>query len=326
MPPKPAQVLVHPSQFPDAIQAALVQSLRTRKLNHKFLYDSLRQTRKWLELHEACSPARNDPDCLAIYDRAFETVSGLVRDPAIHLVGLGCGGGQKDVRLLELFQGPARVLSYTPCDVSSAMVLVARSAALRLTGTCQPLVCDLALTPDLQEMVNQLSPLGATRIITFFGMIPNFEPDIILPRLADCLRETDLLLFSANLAPGSDYAAGVRRILPLYDNRLTREWLMLFLSDLGIGPGHGSLQFSIDASSFGLQRVVANFQFSQPAQVRLGAETFEFATGENFRVFFSYRYTPALVQQTLAQFGLEVSDEWVARSEEEGVFLVRKKT
>jgi len=206
------------------------------------------------------------------------------------------------------------------------MVLVARSAALRLTEACQPLVCDLALTPDLQEIVDQLNPPGATRIITFFGMIPNFEPDIILPRLADCLRETDLLLFSANLAPGPDYAAGVQRILPLYDNRLTREWLMLFLSDLGIGPEHGALHFSIVASASELQRVVANFRFSQPVQVRLGAETFEFATGENFRVFFSYRYTPALVRRTLAQYGLEVSDEWVAGSEEEGVFLIRKRT
>ena len=40
-------------------------------------------------------------------------------------------------------------------------------------------------------------------------MIPNFEPQIILPKLATLVRPKDFLLFSANLAPGKNYAAGV---------------------------------------------------------------------------------------------------------------------
>ena len=72
-------------------------------------------------------------------------------------------------------------------------------------------------------------------------MIPNFEPQVILPRLAGMIRPEDYLLLSANLAPGADYAAGVQRILPLYDNTLTREWLMTFLLDLGVEMGLGFL-------------------------------------------------------------------------------------
>ena len=64
-------------------------------------------------------------------------------------------------------------------------------------------------------------------------MIPNFEPEQILPKLASLIRPNDFLLFSANLAPGKNYAAGVKKILPQYDNCLTRDWLMTFLIDLG---------------------------------------------------------------------------------------------
>ena len=56
-------------------------------------------------------------------------------------------------------------------------------------------------------------------------MMPNSEPDLILPRLAGVVRRQDIMLLSANLAPGPDYEAGVRRVLPLYDNGLTRDWL-----------------------------------------------------------------------------------------------------
>ena len=47
------------------------ESLRTRRVNHKFHYDSVKQTQKWLALHQAYSPTRNDADCRAIYDKSF---------------------------------------------------------------------------------------------------------------------------------------------------------------------------------------------------------------------------------------------------------------
>jgi L-histidine N-alpha-methyltransferase len=77
-------------------------------------------------------------------------------------------------------------------------------------------------------------------------MIPNFEPQIILPKLASLVRPKDFLLFSANLAPGNNYAAGVKKVLPQYDNPLTRDWLMTFLLDLGVERGDGKLRFKIE--------------------------------------------------------------------------------
>src|SRR5437667_12631760 len=65
------QVAVHASQFPENVQRALLASLKTRQINHKFLYDGIKRARKWLTLHEAHSPARTDPNCAGTYEKAF---------------------------------------------------------------------------------------------------------------------------------------------------------------------------------------------------------------------------------------------------------------
>ena len=201
-----ATVTIHPSQFPDAVRRDLLASLRRREVNHKFHYDSPKQTQQWLALHQEFSPSRNDADCAATYDRAFAAVAELDLGNPIHLVGLGCGGGQKDTRLLKLLETGWRKVSYTPSDVSVAMALVARQTALGVVGetNCTPLVCDLANATDLPAVLDATTPANARRLITFFGMIPNFEPAAILSRLAACLRAGEWLLFSANLAPGDD--------------------------------------------------------------------------------------------------------------------------
>jgi len=132
-------------------------------------------------------------------------------------------------------------------------------------------------------------------------------------------------LFSANLAPGKDYGAGVNRVLPQYDNALTRDWLLAFLFDLGVEERDGELRFAVEEVS-GLKRIVARFHFVRPRTVTVENEQFEFRAGESIRLFFSYRYTPELVRKALEQHDLAVVDQWVTKSEEEGVFLCRRKT
>ena len=82
------------------------------------------------------------------------------------------------------------------------MVLVAREAALEViqSTNCHPIVCDLSLATDFPAFFNAHSPGKLPRIVTFFGMLPNFEPDEVLPRLADLIKPGDWLLVSANLA------------------------------------------------------------------------------------------------------------------------------
>jgi L-histidine N-alpha-methyltransferase len=334
-----ANITIHASQFPEAVRFDLLDSLRSRKVNHKFHYDSLKQTQKWLALHQLYSPSRTDPDCMAAYQRSFTATAQHLTSAGVHLIGLGCGGGQKDTALLRLMRDSGSAVFYTPSDVSVAMVLVARQSALSVLPetNCFPLVCDLTTLTDLPSLLRPGVP-GSTsrndprsrgapalkRLFTFFGMLPNFESDTILPRLASLVGPDDYLLLSANLAPGNDYTAGVERVLPLYDNELTRDWLMTFLLDLGIERTDGELRFGIEGqpSPVHLKRIVARFHFIRNRAFEVEAQRFEFTAGEYIRLFFSYRHTPALVRSMLHSYGLEVLDEWVTTSGEEGIFLV----
>jgi uncharacterized SAM-dependent methyltransferase len=320
-------VAIHPSQFPDQVRRDLLASLRTRRVNHKFHYDSIKQTQKWLALHEAHSPARYDADCLSTYEQAFAEAAAQIKARSVHVIGLGCGGGQKDVQLLKQLPARGRKIFYTPCDVSPAMVLVARRAALAAVPAenCFPFVCDLATADDLPAVFSNNPAPRAPRLFTFFGMIPNFEPNKIIPKLTALLRRGDFLLFSANLAPGDDYAAGMEKILPQYDNPLTRDWLTAFLFDLGVAPRDGRLRFTIETGGRGLQRILARFHFQRARQIKVSGQEFSFARGEAIRLFFSYRYTSVLVRKILQRHGLEVPAEWIAQSAEEGIFLCRRK-
>ena len=322
-------VAIHRSQFPEAVRRDLLESLRTRRLNHKFLYDSIKQTQKWLALHQAYSPSRTHAECAAVYERSFQAIAARISVPRVHLVGVGCGGGQKDARLLKLLRNCGKQVSYTPLDVSAAMVLVARQAVMGIVGEkdCFPLVCDLASAEDLPEALEERWVPGAARLLTFFGMMPNFEPQMILPRIAALLRAHEFLLLSANLAPGAEYAAGVKKILPLYDNALTREWLMGFLLDLGVEQKDGKLRFVIErveAGKMPLIRIAAYYDFTAPRQIVVDEETFEFLAGDAMRLFFSFRHTPKLVSELVAQQGLRVVEQWVAPSEDEGAFLISR--
>jgi uncharacterized SAM-dependent methyltransferase len=70
-----------------------------------------------------------------------------------------------------------------------------------------------------------------------------------------------------------------------------------------------------------LKRIVANFHFQRSRKVQVLTDEVEFQAGERLRLFFSYRHTPAQVRALLEQYGLAALDQWISRSEEEGVFL-----
>jgi L-histidine Nalpha-methyltransferase len=318
-----ANVFIHRSQFPEAVRAELLRSLESREINHKFHYETPRQAQKWLALHEAHSPARTDAVTRDIYDAAFHGTARRLSASKVQVVGLGCGGGQKDVRLLELLGGGRRELSYVPCDVSVPLVLTAQAEAERLIPTARinPVVCDLAVTGNFNELIRRAK--GEQRLVTFFGMIPNFEPQMILPELSQILDGQDQLLFSANMVPSF---AAMRSILPQYDNKLTREWLMTLLIDLGIEVDDGTLKFTIEESDgiTALQRFVAKFHFRRARRIRVDSREFVFSRGDCLRLFFSYRYTAEAIRRWLAAFGCDVLESWITPAQEEGVFLCRK--
>ncbi|HEX3890884.1 MAG TPA: L-histidine N(alpha)-methyltransferase, partial [Verrucomicrobiae bacterium] len=127
-----ANVTIHPGQFPENVRRDLLESFRSGKINHKFHYDSVKQTQKWLALHQTYSPTRNDENVRAIYENSFEAVAAKIKSKSVRVIGLGCGGGQKDTRLLKLLKAAGKEIFYAPCDVSAAMVLTARQTALEI--------------------------------------------------------------------------------------------------------------------------------------------------------------------------------------------------
>jgi L-histidine Nalpha-methyltransferase len=348
---KTANVVIDSSQFPENVRRDLVESFRSRAINHKFHYDSVKQTQKWLALHRQFSPSRRDKDCRAVYEQSFRAVARRIESGEVHVIGLGCGGGEKDTGLLKLLKTRGRKIFYTPCDGSGAMVLTARRKALRVLpeNDCFPFVCDLATAKDLAGALslNRRLPMNpvatevrgqksepthagchgneTSRVITFFGMIPNFEPQEILPKLAGIVGRGDLLLFSANLAPGKDYANGMKKILRQYDNTPTRDWLMTLLLDSGIEKSDGRLLFEIEAMRNGLKRFAANFYLGRARTIKIENKTICFKAGEKIRLFFSYRYTAGRLRGILGRHKLEIVREWIAASGEEGVFLCRRK-
>jgi uncharacterized SAM-dependent methyltransferase len=73
-----------------------------------------------------------------------------------------------------------------------------------------------------------------------------------------------------------------------------------------------------------LKRVAARFRFARARKLAVDNETFAFAAGESIRLFFSYRHTPGHVRNLLTNHGVEVLDQWITQSGEEGVFLCKK--
>ncbi len=319
---QPVSVTIHPSRFPECTRAAYLESFRTRRMNHQFHYVSEKQAQQWLKLHEAYSPARTDEDCLRTYDRAFAEAAKSISAEEIAVISFGCGGGQKDLALLKTLG--AKKLHYVPADVSVALTLTAH---LRVTSqfniNSKPLVIDFSLAEDLPGVLDSIIPPSAKRIIAFFGMLPNFEPAEALESLSRILRHDDALLLSANLAPGNDYMAGVKEILPLYDNDLTRLWLATSLLDTGLELSPTDIEFNV-VSVDELLRVEANYCFRKPQRIRIDEEDFNYVPGEQIRLFFSYRHTPERLQKLLAQYKIEICPQWITASGEEGIFLCQK--
>lgn len=331
---EPVSVFIHPSQFPAAVAEQLRESLRTRRMNHKFHYDTPRQAAAWLRVHEAYSPARRDAECGLMYATAFaEVAQRLAGVGDLDVVSLGAGGGQKDALLLRalLVSNPAVRCRYVPVDVSSGLSLVSRSAAVDAgvrAEECFPMVVDLAVEPDWAGALRGVTRAGVRRVICFFGMLPNFESEWVLTRLAQMIGPEDVLLVSANLAPGPSYPDGVAQVRPQYANDLTCEWLLVSLLNVGVERSDGAISVGIEEwpAGSGLLRLKGEFTFAKARMIRCEGEDFSFAAGERFQLFFSYRHTPEILEALFQKQGMRVADAWINPAGDEGVFRVIKVT
>jgi len=326
-------VRIHPSQFPRRVAAAMHASLKARRMNHKFHYDTVRQTLRWLRVHTAYSPACTDTAGTTLYSKAAIAAATLLRNREdVDVISLGSGGGQKDAHVLSALEAmhPGVRRRYVPVDVSAGLALISRDAALGVGVASQdivPYVMDLAEAPDWVAALNPVLSSHAARLVLFYGMLPNFIPGTTRDRLAALLRTGDVLLVSANLAPGPDYAVGVESIRPLYENDLTREWLLSVLQDLGVARGDARVEFSVAPcpNASGLLRIEACAHFLRPTRLAYEDAVHAFEPGEKFQLFFSYRHTAERVARQLAPAELVIEQQWQNPTGDEGVFLITRK-
>ena len=301
----------------------MLSSLRDRLVNHKFHYVSYKQAHQWRELFKRYSPFMSDPACRRIYEESCVYAARQLASPGAHVIGLGCGSGEKDLRLLEQLRSAGRTVIYTPADVSMPLVVTAQTLAEDAGfRSSAGVVCDLQAPMSLAELAPELGTFPT--IVTFFGMIPNFEPTAILPNISRMARSGDVVILSANLAPGHDYETGMREVLPQYHNPATEAWLLTFLLDLGIARGDGAVRWVIETDSRypALQRLGAYFRFQQRRSILVENQEFSFHPGDDLRLFFSYRYSIEGLQAVLADHGFGVRQTFAIA--EEVVLLCEK--
>lgn len=318
-------VQVHRSLNTDAVQRELVASLRRGVVPGRMLYESPRQSARWLEVAAKWSPFARGKDYREIYQRAGAAAWNRMPDGGWSLLGVGCGDGQKETELLRT--GENRLPDFLlPMDISLSLVLAAAGnwCAVAADVRCTPVLGDFALMED--GWSGELPIPHAPKLVTFFGMLPNFNPAEILPRLRSLIAPDDVLLLSANLAPGDDYARGVQAVLPQYDNAETRRWLAALFEETG-AEGEGiEPTFRVtdeECGSVQLKHIEAICRPSKGMSLTVGGESVEFDGRTPLRVFTSYRYRPDNVTAVLGKHGIRVDEAFVSEDGEEGVFVCR---
>lgn len=300
-------------------------SLRSRAIHPSLHYKSAEQARKWLVLHRQHAPIATRNEMFQVYENAFAAIPLWNSNASVPIISLGCGGGNKDVRLLATLRENGVLPIYIPCDISAELVNEAASQAhRRFPGTvCYPVVSDLRHTTELRAWLDTLPISSDSRIFLFFGMLPNFSPIQARFSLRRLLRTNDILIISANLTPGIDLMEGLTHVLPQYDNPETRDWLSLFLDDLRIPRQTYSLDFEIQPSPglSGLYRIAAVVRFIQTVPFAVSNQSYLFSKGESLLLFFSNRYTPRLARQWMKSLGIIKISEWIDLHGEEGVFV-----
>ena len=304
------EVTFAPSCFPEATARKLAEGLEKRKVPGSFHYETVEQAARWLEVHEKYSPARRDPECLRIYERAAKHVVSCF-PKKFEIVALGCGGGQKEVRLLRKAESCAM---FVAVDVSAPLVLTTMRLASRHTANVRGVVCDIEAGEKLS------ADCSGPRLITLFGVLPNIEPASLKKILSPWLRPGDHLLISANMVPS---IAAMRKIVGGYDNPETREWLWVFLKNLGVKGEPDDIRFQIKlALEMNSAKIEATFKMKSSHLLRLPGKNIALKKGETLRLFYSWRYTEEGINHLLATIGV-LKRSWIISNAEEGVFLVR---
>ena len=268
------------------------------------LYSHPSLGRLWKKLHLSCSPFLHRTEIQRLYCLPSARIRKHFGRRSYSLLALGCADGSKESLLLKKLPKPTSLLAL---DTNLSL---ARRAARRLPAFQKSAQrADLTSSLSLQVLSSRLSPHPI--LITLFGVLPNLNPLPLLRSIRRFMRKDDLLLFSANLAPGQSSHTGALRILPQYDNRPTRNWLEAAILRYRPKLPKGHLEFGVfpDPKQKTLARIEARWMSNHLPII----------------VFSSRRPTRLQVESWIQSSEFRRLKRWIEPRGEEGVWLVTRK-
>ena len=268
------------------------------------LYSHPSLGRLWKQVHLSCSPFLHRTELQRLYRLPSKRIRKHFGRRSYSLLALGCADGTKESLLLKKLPKPTSLLAL------DANLSLARRAARRLPAFQKSAHrADLTSSLSLQVLSSRLSPHPT--LITLFGVLPNLNPLPLLRSIRRFMRKDDLLLFSANLAPGQSSHTGALRILPQYDNRPTRNWLEAAILRYRPKLPKGHLEFGV---------------FPDPKQKTLARiEARWISQNKTFTFFSSRRPTASQVEAWIRTTQLRKLACYLDPLGEEGVWLVTRK-
>jgi hypothetical protein len=316
---------LHPFLAEGAGTRGAIEFLRANRIDPKFLYATPRQSELWRKVFLRRSPIHTNPEFGRIYREAFAGAVERLPPGKIALVGLGCGTGLKELELYSHVKASGREALFIAVDASRDLVEESvEKLVVAGAGHQRSLVCDLAETDYLKDWLEQVAP-DLPRVITFFGLVPNLAPSLVVRIFRAALRHGDMLLASAHLAPigdGVDLPTAMQLVLPQYDNPETLAWLTAALEAWRLEDLVETPKMEIGAVE-GFPAFVALARWKSDAQFVKWGHAFSPKRNEPLRLFHSLRYTPALFENVLEEAGFDFQRLALTRCKEEAIWAIR---
>lgn len=268
------------------------------------LYSHPSLGRLWKKVHLSCSPFLHRTELQRLYHLPSTRIRKHFGRRSYSLLALGCADGTKESLLLKKIPKPTSLLAL---DTNLSL---ARRAARRLPAFHKSARrADLTSSLSLQFLSSRPNPYPT--LITLFGVLPNLNPLPLLRSIRRLMKKDDLLLFSANLAPGHSTHTGALRILPQYDNRPTRNWLEAAILRYRPKLPKGYLEFGVfpDPKQKTLARIEA--RWISPRKIHT--------------VFSSRRPTSSQVEAWIRTAHFRKIARYLDSHGEEGLWLVTRK-
>ena len=309
-----------------ALERAAIESLHANRIDSKFLYVTTRQTDLWRSVFLCHSPIQGNPEFARIYRDAFARAADKISASGhLSLIGLGCGTGKKEVEFCAQLKQRGFNVIFAAVDVSKDLVEESANQLSKAGALIHPcLVCDLVTTTYLTRWLEKTAS-ELPRVFTFFGMVPNLAPSVVSRLLREILREDDVMLVSAHLAPvgeGAGLDSAMNKVLPQYDNAETLMWLSAALEEWGMKERVEAPEMKIGEIE-GVPAFVATARWKSAEGFERWGQRFSPKVEEPLQLFHSLRYTPELFEKILGDAGFKSEIMAMTDCREEAIWSVQ---